>query len=222
MQRTVGADTMELGRQETAKDTEQRRDLEDRFLRGVNQGLSPGARSADSVALTTFDSEWLDTWAAPGNDTRRPCRACGHTFRLGDQVHLRHDEHGRLIEVLHHSSRLPCSGRIPSEDVVDPSAVEAFYCGLGETAPPVPGPPTTRMPTEDSAIPENGRRRCFVCAQTLRRGEAVVVCPCSPDFARCTMTVHHDPANGLDCLRQWQPDLKVRVCPLTHDTRRQT
>ncbi|MGN5381467.1 hypothetical protein ACQ4WX_43110 [Streptomyces lasalocidi] len=152
----------------------------------------------------------------------RPCRVCGHTFRLDDTVYLRHAEDGRLADVTHHLRNLPCSGEAPgASGPPDPGAQAAFFHGVDDTDPRPDTLHTVRLMPDDPVLGRPGRRNaCFVCTHTFRLFETVVVCPCSPEAPGCRKAVHQDPARGLGCFEQWRSELTVKQCPMNFRTLR--
>jgi hypothetical protein len=175
------------------------------FEAGLAEAADPAnaASVAGGHAVTTLRSRWLHL----------PCPLCRHTFRLGDEVDLGSDgvaRHGPAVRVC--GRRDACAVRSDAE------AAE-FFTGLEETWPPPPGLPVRRLALGHPLLapPYAGFRRhtCAVCGHTLRPGDAIVRCPCSPSAPVCQVAIHRDPVQGLHCWDAWNPGGYLRYCPAT-------
>lgn len=179
------------------------RDCHDAFEIGLRAGLDPtnAAAAAGGRAVTSLRSPWL----------HRLCPRCGHTFRRGDPVDVAPDQ-----SVQHVEDFSPC--RSPAS-MAAAAVIEAeFFAGVNDGWPPPAGARVERLTAEHvltrPPTAAFGRRRCAVCAHTLRPQDQVVICPCSPDAPLCSAAVHRDPAHQLHCWDDWQRAGR-RFCPAT-------
>jgi hypothetical protein len=147
------------------------------------------------------------------------CDRCGHSFRRGERVVVT-----AAPRTAHHAD-LPeeCGADLGSESPAPPLAAETaavadFSDGV-EDAWPSGGIPVRTLAAADWWVTRPPapmqRTRCLVCAHTLRAGERVVVCPCSPERPECQAVIHRDPAAGLICWETWRPTGTVTSCPIT-------
>lgn len=135
--------------------------------------------------------------------TGKVCPRCGHSFRIGELVMIGGLENDTLTaehadgcpsaavratpreREVQHTFTAVLKALFPSEAGGSPSRLNAKCLGLGLAYHP-------------------HRRRCMLCAHTLRIGERVVLCPCGRDPVACGNSLHDDPARGLDCLTTWR------------------
>lgn len=181
------------------------------FEQGLVAEAEPLSLPAGDSAMITATSRWLN----------RRCGLCNHTFRRGDPVRV---DPGSG-EVRHLDQALHCGD---ADDVPDANpAVEAFVAGLLHAWPPAGEVPVLRLAEGDLqvATPAAGplAMTCLVCGHTFRPGDHVVVCPCAqsaddPRRGYCTVSVHRDPARGLNCWDDWLPAGRPRRCPRTVET----
>lgn len=175
------------------------------FEAGLAQAADPAnaVSAAGGTAVTTLQSRWLHL----------PCPRCRHTFRLGDEVDVDRDGGAR-----HRPSVRICRRDEAGEARTDAEAAE-FFKGLEQTWPPPPGLPVRRLALGDALLAPAyaGFRRhtCAVCGHTLRPGDAIVRCPCSPSAPVCQVAIHRDPVQGLHCWDAWNPGGYLRYCPAT-------
>ncbi len=168
---------------------EQKSDLQREFDRGLESARDEKAFAElelGQTVTTSLTSSWIF----------QTCPACGHTFRLGDQV--------RRVEgrgILHVSRPL-----------------DEFFAGLDETWPPPKDVCITRLlPGNLILSPRTAGTRwrtCQVCRHTLRPYDCVVVCPCRPASPICQAAVHQDPVNQLTCYKIWKPSGATLKCPV--------
>lgn len=175
------------------------------FEAGLAEAADPAnaASVAGGAALTTLQSRWLHL----------PCPVCRHTFRLGDEVDL-----DRAGGARHRPTTRVCRRGEAGEVRTDADAAE-FFMGLEETWPPPAGLAVRRLVSGDPLLAPAyaGFRRhtCAVCGHTLRPGDAIVRCPCSPSAPLCQVAIHRDPVQGLHCWDAWNPGGYLRYCPAT-------
>jgi hypothetical protein len=176
------------------------------------QGLLAGAEShslptGDSARITAT-SRWLN----------RRCGRCNHTFRRGDPVRV---DPGSG-DVRHLDPATHCGS--DADDVAASPAAEAFIAGLLQAWPAAGEVPVFRLAEGDLQVATPGAgplaMTCLVCGHTFRPGDYVVVCPCAQDVddprrAFCSVSVHRDPARGLNCWDDWLPAGRPRRCPRT-------
>jgi hypothetical protein len=169
----------------------------------------PDVVGADAAVITTQVSWW----------NHLICDTCGHTFRRGDRV--RHEPGS--AQVAHLDPGLGCAapsaGNQGAAGPASGSDLAQFAGGLGRTWPPTGNVRVTRLDKGDWRTgrprPPFERARCLYCAHTFREGEHVIVCPCRPGDPACGAAVHRDPAAGLICWETWQPEGRVRQCPVS-------
>jgi len=181
-------------------------DLHREFERGIAGAGDPtnvAAIHAGGEARTTLSSSWLSD----------ACPVCSHTFRLGDTVLIAADR-----SVRHDMPDLPCAGGGEPVFRQIPEAAE-FFAAMDIAWPPPRETPVRCLVPDDGLVapPKDGFRRhtCFICAHTLRPGDLVVVCPCSPRAPLCIAAIHRDPVHNLSCLEQWNPSDRQKYCPVT-------
>ncbi|RZT79589.1 hypothetical protein EV382_2805 [Micromonospora violae] len=166
-----------------------------RYLQGDVSGL----------AVTGLHSWW----------NHLSCDGCGHSFRRGERVKVSVTPRAAYHADLPGECPRPAGGEA-SVELLDTDVAE-FADGV-ETAWPA-GHTVLRLAPGDWRVARPPaplqRTRCLVCAHTLRVGERVVVCPCSPQRPECAATVHRDPAAGLTCWETWRPNGVVGACPIT-------
>lgn len=161
---------------------------------------------------------------------RRPCSVCHHSFRLGEEVTV-HPAQGGAGWVLRHSSRLLGCESNGSRPAASSRLPADFHRGLAETNPPPPELHVTRLATGDPllAVGESPggasggappmRHTCWVCGMTLRQGEVVIRCTCSPENPQCLCAVHRDPDRGLVCYDRWKANYEKIPCLMRNEPR---
>jgi len=177
------------------------------FEAGLAVGLDPDGQPpgghSDAVGTrrpTTLRSRWL----------HRRCLACGHSFRLGDEVALRPDGW-----VLHDMPGLRCAGGEATMPP-DPTAQRNFFAGL-DAAWPLPDditPLRLEAGHDLLAPPYQGHARasCRICGHTFRPGDQVIICPCSPEAPKCRAAVHRDTLHQLHCWDEWIRERSEPTC----------
>jgi hypothetical protein len=206
------------------------------FQRGLDAGLHPQIRSSpDGVTVITGTSRWLG----------RRCPYCDHTFRRGDAVHvgpgrndIRHLDpalrcgsavgggqgHEADDPDAHDvAGRGGNAGPTTSGSAGSP-VVGELVAGILTAWPPVGDVPVYRLAEGDVQLTQPGSgptsMECPGCGHTFRPGDHVIVCPCAqgPDDVRrsyCRLSVHRDPARGLNCWDDWCPTGRPHRCPRT-------
>lgn len=164
------------------------------FRRGQARARDPldAETIASGRAITRLTSPWL----------RTPCPRTGHTFRVHDPVCISASGEVTLAE-----SALSDHGSEVST---------RFFAGLGH-AWPAPEGVVRLMAGHPLLAPPSrcfSRRSCAVCGHTLREGDLVIVCMCSPAAPRCQGAVHRDPGRNLTC---WEDACAIMpgICPVT-------
>jgi hypothetical protein len=164
------------------------------FELGMLEGRDPSSTATieGGRAITRLRSPWL----------RKRCPATGHSFRTGDPVVIGEDRCVSLAE-----------GVTVEQET---QLAQAFFEGLSAAWPPPEH--VVRLPPghELLAPPSRGfsRYSCAVCGHTLRAGDHVIICPCSPEAPLCRGTVHRDPARNLPCWDNYQ-SMTPGLCPVT-------
>jgi hypothetical protein len=171
------------------------------FLDGYARGRDPEGTDADGTIHSTRRSLWIGS----------KCDICGHSFRNGDVVLVRHGEDGGPGTVVHRSADFPCAdvpvepcdpGRASAAD----STVEQFAAAVARFFPLRPGLAVLRLTDRHCRLAEayvENRRTCMQCGHTVRIGDRIVRCPCGLPKKACTNVVHHDPAQGFPCYMAW-------------------
>ncbi len=173
----------------------------ERGLSGARNEASLSALESGASAITTLHSSWL----------QQLCPICRHTLRIGDLVQKSPEG-----QIRHAPGLAVCVGRdaIRSEFSAD---TLAFFSGLEIEWPPKA--PLLRLEASHWLVapPRVGMRRnsCFFCGHTLRPGDTVVLCPCSPAAPLCSAAMHLDVRRGLHCYTEWDPGGKLEFCPVT-------
>jgi hypothetical protein len=174
--------------------------VRDALARGIESGLVPQQKADDDGEVVTAPPSWWFSLV---------CKTCGHTFRRGDRVRVDRE----LRTVVHLEPGLGCAlGPAASQ----PSDALLFVDGLLAAWPCETKVITLthsdwRLPRPDL---DRAGQCCLYCAQTLRPGEQVIVCPCSRNEPACGAAVHRHPGRGLSCWERWRPDGTLPVCPV--------
>lgn len=139
------------------------------------------------------------------------CVRCHHTFRLGEEVDVSRRPDGDDSVLRHAGGLLDCTEAGTADPAADSMAAQ-FHQGLDEANPPPAGLHPVRLtaghrllalhPGTDDRPPT--RFTCWVCDMTLRPGELVIHCTCSPEDPLCTSAVHRDSDRGLVCYDDWK------------------
>jgi len=199
---------------------------DDECLALFRSGMGPrraGDAAGGGRTITTLFSPWLGL----------RCATCWQTFRAGDPVTVTDDD---VLDVKHLNPQLHCAGRgepagspgdaesAPHAEMSADAEVLAFTAAL--LAVQTPGDPDVAiLSARDWQVARRGEAtapQCLICGHTFRAGDAVIICPCAhqtdrPPLPGCALTVHRDPAAGLDCWGMWRQDGPLSRCPVVHD-----
>lgn len=173
------------------------------FEKGIRESANDNLHQiSENVMITTLHSPWLHS----------RCKKCDHTFRIEDRVRVNGDE------VLHDTALLQCAEpHGEKEENLEEST--KFYKGMDETWPPPENLQLTRLtkghPLLAPPFASFKRMSCAVCGHTLREGDVVVICPCSPKKPKCQIAIHRDLLHGLNCWNDWNPGSYLTHCPAT-------
>ncbi|WP_037677789.1 hypothetical protein [Streptomyces griseus] len=148
------------------------------------------------------------------------CPECHHTFRLGEEVVVDRDPANGSFALRHRGRLLGC-GNAGTLDTHTTRLAADFHRGLDETNPPSRDMHPVRLaPGHELLAVHAGfgggpprRFDCFVCAMTLRPGDLVIHCPCSPGRPDCKCAIHRDPERGNLCYDEWQAHNTTTPCP---------
>ena len=192
----------------TDQSSSSREQLTCQWQQGYTKALTPtlpqAIEKSDEV-VTRSSSPWIH---------QRQCPRCLHTFRIGDRVTLHPGN-----PTVHAKSMKFCQSSDSSEPQTS-SETDAFFRGLDRAWQPPEDLLVTRLESghELLAPPANGRRRrsCAVCHHTFRSGDRVIICPCNPAKPFCSVAVHRDPIQGLNCWQIWNPNSsQAKYCLMT-------
>lgn len=173
----------------------------ERGFAGARNEAGLQALEAGAAATTSLRSTWL----------HELCPVCSHTFRVRDRVEASADS-----KIRHATGTAFCGPEAGMQPEFSPEAL-AFFDGLEAAWPPKA--PLVRLDARHPlvAAPRRGMRRnaCFFCGHTLRPGDIVVVCPCSPEERLCSAAMHQDILHSLYCYSEWNPGEIRDFCPVT-------
>ncbi|MGW5128272.1 hypothetical protein ACWEQ7_30385 [Streptomyces sp. NPDC004069] len=137
------------------------------------------------------------------------CPDCHHTFRLGEEVAVERAPGSGHAVLRHQGPQARCTA--PGSGDMSRAATE-FHEGLDAANPPPaelhpvrlwPGHPLLALHAGVHGGPHT-RFSCWVCGMTLRPGELVIHCTCSPTAPSCQWAIHRDPDRGNLCYDEWK------------------
>jgi hypothetical protein len=188
------------------------------FKAAFNEGLRQGEDPVNTVledgrAVTTWRSRWIGTY----------CERCHHRFREDDPVWLTIGADGKVARAVHDDRLVSWCGERRDDAAAEPASDlgRVFFEAIDAEAPPrvghvrrlLPGDPLLEL--RDMVRPKDRRHCCFVCRETFRPYEFVVVCVCSPGAPQCSLAVHRDPAHNLLCFEEFLAGQSLlRQCPM--------
>lgn len=167
----------------------------------------PGEGVADVPDATVVTAQLLDKLG----QIEQRCPTCHHTFRLGEEVTIERAPGTRRPVLRHHGPKASCAA--PGADDMSRAATE-FHEGLDAANPPPaelhpvrlwPGHPLLALHAGVQGGPPT-RFTCWVCGMTLRPGELVIHCTCSPTAPSCQWAIHRDPDRGSLCYDEWKEE----------------
>lgn len=186
-------------------------------------GLAGGAGDADSG----LEGERPEDGATVVTDrlliglgeAGQTCPECHHTFRLGEEVMVDRDPSDGTY-ILRHRGRLLGCGNAGTLDTHTSRLAADFHRGLDESNPPsgdkhpvrlAPGHPLLGLHAGVGGRPPT-RFTCWVCDMTLRPGDLVIHCTCSPHRPYCMGAIHRDPERGNLCYDNWRAHNDTDPC----------
>ncbi|MEU9478249.1 hypothetical protein [Streptomyces sp. NPDC048191] len=188
------------------------------FELGLAGGLSEADETAEAggpaTGVTVVTERLLDQLGRPG----QICRECHHTFRPGEEVTVGRDPATGSFTLRHRRRLLGC-GEGGAPDPHTARLAADFHRGLDETNPPSRDMSPRRLAPGDELLTvyENPggppfRFRCWACDMTLRPGDLVIRCTCSPDRPGCLGAIHRDPERGNLCYDNWRAHNSTNPC----------
>ncbi|MFF3329848.1 hypothetical protein ACFYWX_09840 [Streptomyces sp. NPDC002888] len=139
------------------------------------------------------------------------CPECHHTFRLGEEVVVDRDPAAGTFALRHRGRLLGC-GNAGTLDTHTSRLAGDFHRGLDETNPPSGDMHPVRLAPDHKLVALHAgvgdrpstRFTCWVCDMTLRPGDLVIHCTCSPHHPACMGAIHRDPERGNLCYDDWR------------------
>ncbi|MFJ8779788.1 hypothetical protein [Streptomyces sp. NPDC102476] len=194
----------------SADATDQLGELRQEFRLGLAGGRAGAQRTAsgdaeEEQAATVVTAQLLDKLG----QVEQSCPDCHHTFRLGEEVGVERAPGSERVILRHHGPHARCA--LPGAGEMSEAATR-FHEGLDAANPPPPelhpvrlwpGHPLLALHAGLHGGPPT-RFACWVCGMTLRPGELVIHCTCSPTAPSCQWAIHRDPDRGTLCYDEWK------------------